>query len=111
MTEQILGRARDSARAIGAELVVVAAPSFFQLDADAWRSLVGGDTRERNVYEQDVPNRRLAEIAERQGLRFLDLLPVDPAGAGRPAPASTSRPTATGPATATPSRLVRSPTT
>lgn len=75
VTEQILGRARDSARGIGAELVVVAAPSFFQLDADAWRWLVGGDTRERNRYEQDVPNRRLAQVAERQGLRFLDLLP------------------------------------
>ena len=76
VTEQILGRARDSARAIGAELVVVAAPSYFQLDADAWRWLVEGDTRERNVYRQDVPNLRLAEIAGRQGLRFLDLLPA-----------------------------------
>jgi len=76
VTEQILGRARDSARSIGAELVVVAAPSYFQLDADAWRWLVEGDTRERNVYRQDVPNRRLAEIAGRQGLRFLDLLPA-----------------------------------
>jgi hypothetical protein len=75
VTERILGRAHESARGIGAELVVVAAPSFFQLDADAWRSLVGGDTRERNRYEQDAPNRRLAQIAERQGLRFLDLLP------------------------------------
>lgn len=75
VTEQILGRARESTRALGAELVVVAAPSYFQLDADAWRWLVGGDTRERNVYEQEAPNRRLAEIAERQGLHFLDLLP------------------------------------
>ena len=37
---------------------------------------MGGDTRERNRYEQDAPNRRLAGIAERQGLRFLDLLPA-----------------------------------
>jgi hypothetical protein len=76
VTEQILGRARDSAHAAGAELVVVAAPSIFQVDADAWRWLVGGDTRERNQYEQDVPNRRLAQIADRQGLRFLELLPT-----------------------------------
>lgn len=76
VTEQLLGRVHVSARGMGAELVVVGAPAYFQLDADAWRWLVGGDTRERNRYEQDAPNRRLAAIAERQGLRFLDLLPA-----------------------------------
>jgi hypothetical protein len=76
VTEQVLARVQQSARGIGAELVVVAAPSYFQVDADAWRWLVGGDTRERNRYENDVPNRRLAEIAERQQLRYLDLLPA-----------------------------------
>jgi len=76
VTEQLLGRVQTSARGMGAELVVVGAPAYFQLDADAWRWLVGGDTRERNRYEQDAPNRRLAGIAERQGLRFLDLLPA-----------------------------------
>jgi hypothetical protein len=61
---------------MGAELVVVVAPSYFQVNADSWRWLVGGDTRERNRYEVDLPNRRLAAIAERQGLRLLDLLPA-----------------------------------
>jgi len=74
VTEQILGRVRESARAIGAELVVVAAPSFYQVDDAAWNELIKS-TRDRDLYRQDVPNRRLAEIAERQGLRFLDLLP------------------------------------
>jgi hypothetical protein len=76
VTEQILARLQSSVRASGAELMVVAAPSFFQVDDDAWRWLVGGVTRDRDRYEPDVPNRRLAEIAQRQGLRYLDLLPV-----------------------------------
>jgi hypothetical protein len=74
VTEQLLGRAQVSARSIGAELVVVAAPSFFQVDADAWRLLVGGDTRDRNRYDAEAPNRRIAQLAARQSLRFLDLL-------------------------------------
>ncbi len=76
VTEQVLARTQALARAHGAELVVVAAPSFFQVDDEAWRWLVGGDTRERNRYEVAEPNRRLGEIAQRQGLRFLDLLPA-----------------------------------
>ncbi len=76
VTEQLLGRVQQRSSEMGAEFVVVAAPSYFQVNADAWRWLVGGDTRERNRYEVDVPNRRLAQIAERQGLRLLDLLPA-----------------------------------
>jgi lysophospholipase L1-like esterase len=75
VTEQLLASVRNTAQAQGAELVVVAAPSYYQVNADAWRSLVEADTRERNRYEQDAPNRRLAEIAQRHGLRLLDLLP------------------------------------
>lgn len=75
VTEQVLGRVQQRSRDLGAEFVAVAAPSYFQVNDDAWRWLVGGDTRERNRYEMDAPNRRLAEIAERQELRLLDLLP------------------------------------
>ena len=76
VTEQVLARVGETTHAMNAELLVVAAPSFFQVDADAWRWLVGGDTRDRNRYEVDAPNRRLAEIADRQRIRFLDLLPA-----------------------------------
>ncbi|MCC7371940.1 MAG: SGNH/GDSL hydrolase family protein [Chloroflexi bacterium] len=76
VTEQLLGRVQQSAQGMGADLVVMTAPAFYQLDGDAWRWLVGGDTRERNRYDQDAPNRRLAEIAQRQGLRLLDILPA-----------------------------------
>jgi hypothetical protein len=60
---------------MGAELVVVLAPSTFQVDEQAWRWLVPSDSRERRRYDQAAPNRRLAEIADRQGPRMLDLLP------------------------------------
>jgi len=76
VTEQLLGRVQTRSRDLGAEFVAVAAPSYFQVNDDAWRWLVGGDTRERNRYEVDAPNRRLAQIAERQQFRFLDLLPA-----------------------------------
>jgi hypothetical protein len=76
VTEQLLGRVQATAQGMNAPLVVVAAPAYYQVNADAWRQLVGGDTRERNRYEQEAPNQRLAGIVERQGLRFLDLLPA-----------------------------------
>ena len=75
VTEQLLGRVQVAATSIGAELVLVAAPSFYQVDADAWEALIR-NTSDYNRYRQDTPNRRLAEIAERQGLRYLDLLPA-----------------------------------
>jgi hypothetical protein len=76
VTEQVLGRVRDSVAASGAELVVVAAPSFFQVDEDAWSRVLLENIRDRDRYEPDAPNRHLAGIAERQGLRYLDLLPA-----------------------------------
>jgi len=76
VTEQILGRVRDSAHAMGSDFVVVLAPSYFQIDEQAWRWLVPGESRERRRYDQEAPNRRLAAIADRQGLRMLDLLPA-----------------------------------
>jgi hypothetical protein len=75
VTEQLLGKVQDSVKASGSELVVVAAPSFYQVDDAAWRALVGGAS-DRDRYEQEAPNRHLAEIAQRQRLRFLDLLPA-----------------------------------
>jgi hypothetical protein len=76
VTEQLLGKVQATAQGMGAPLLVVGAPAYYQVNADAWRQLVGGDTRNRDRYEQEAPNRRLAGIAERQGLRFLDLLPA-----------------------------------
>ena len=54
---------------------VLAAPSYYQVDDAAWHQLVG-QTNDPDRYVPDAPNRHLAEIAQRQGLRFLDLLPA-----------------------------------
>jgi hypothetical protein len=77
VTEALLARARDSAHALNAELVVVCAPSQFQIYEDDWYALL--DTKRASIvaqYAQDAPDRRLAEIAERNGLRLVDLLPA-----------------------------------
>ena len=76
VTEALLKRARASSDALGAELLVVCAPSQFQLDDEAWEKLIGSDRASVMArYRQDVPNRRLEEAAGRAGVRFLDLLP------------------------------------
>jgi hypothetical protein len=75
VTEQLLGKVQASVKASGADFVVVAAPSYYQANDAAWQQLVG-DTKDRDRYEQDAPNRHLAGIAERLGLRYLDLLPA-----------------------------------
>jgi hypothetical protein len=75
VTEQLLGRVRETARGQGSELMVVAAPAYYQVDDGAWERLIE-NTSDYNRYRQDAPNGRLAQIAERQDLRFLDLLPA-----------------------------------
>ena len=76
VTEALLQRGHASAKGIGAELLVVCAPSQFQIDDEAWRDLIGSDRASVMArYRQDVPNRRLEEAAGRAGVRFLDLLP------------------------------------
>ena len=76
VTEALVNRARASSEALGAELLVVCAPSQFQIDDAAWRTLIGSDRASVMArYRQDVPNRRLEEAAARAGARFVDLLP------------------------------------
>ncbi|MCC6174689.1 MAG: SGNH/GDSL hydrolase family protein [Chloroflexi bacterium] len=75
VTERLLVQARDTSQEAGADFLLVLAPSYFQVDERAWRWLVEADTRNRR-YDQQAPNRRLAQIAARDGLRILDLLPA-----------------------------------
>ena len=75
VTEGVLARTRDAARAIGAELVVVVAPSYFQVDDESWRRHIDGDGQDRRRLAHDAPNHRLRAIADRHDLRLLDLLP------------------------------------
>ena len=75
ITEALLARTRDTARGLGAELVVVVAPSYFQVDDESWKRHIDTDPQDRRRLAVDAPNRRLAEIAARHNLRLLDLLP------------------------------------
>ena len=87
VTEALIGRARDTSRGLGAEFLLVIAPSSYQVSDDAWRWLVGGATQDRNRrYEREVPNRRLAEIASRTDVPILDLLPSVRAAAAEDVP-------------------------
>ena len=75
VTEGVLARARDVSREMGAKLVVVIAPSYFQVDDESWRRYIDQDGQDRRRLAVDAPNRRLRAIADRQGLHLLDLLP------------------------------------
>ena len=76
VTEALLARAKRSAAAVGTELVVVAAPSQFQIYDDQWRALISGDREAQpGMYKRDAPNRQLAAAAEQAGVRYFDLLP------------------------------------
>ena len=76
VTELLIARMRDTAREMGIQLVLVVAPSSSQVSEQAWRVLVSGDSQARAArYDPEAPNRRLAVIAERTGVKLLDLLP------------------------------------
>ena len=74
VTEALLARTGETTRDIGAELVVVVAPSYFQVDDQAWQRHID-DGQDRRRLAIDAPSRRLRAIADRHGLRLLDLLP------------------------------------
>jgi hypothetical protein len=78
VTDRLLGRIAAESSARGVPFVVAVGPSNFQLNESLWRWLVAGDTRSRDGrrYVQDAPNRRLASIAERRSLSFVDILPA-----------------------------------
>ena len=58
------------------DLLVVGAPSQFQIDDAAWRTLIGSDRATVMArYGQDAPNRRLEEAVSHAGIRYVDLLP------------------------------------
>ena len=76
ITERLLARVDEVAARIGAPLVVVLAPTQWQTYDDLWRGFIGTTGRADRRYSMTAPNERLAEIAERRGLRMLDLLPA-----------------------------------
>jgi lysophospholipase L1-like esterase len=75
VTEALLSAIRDESRAARAEMALVAIPAAYQVDPKEWAKLAA---RGRNAepWDPDVPNRQLAQVAERLGVPYLDLLPV-----------------------------------
>ena len=85
ISEALLARMRDRSAAMGATLVVAAAPDWRQLDPDAWRDeLQRGNPRSNRLtsgrLQIEVPTDRLGTIAERIGVPYINLLPAMQAG-------------------------------
>jgi hypothetical protein len=85
VSEQLIARTRDAARSMGAEYILVVAPSNYQVSDEAWRWLVPNSQDRARRYDQEAPNRRLSEIARRTGVRWFDLLPTARAAAAQAA--------------------------
>ncbi len=75
VTEKLIARAGAVARAMGADFLLVVAPSNYQIDEQAWRWLVAGAQDRGRRYDRETPNRRLSKIAERTSTPVFDLLP------------------------------------
>ncbi len=75
MTEALLSATRDRAEAAGARFVLVNAPAPWEVDPQYWDWLRGYFDLPSTGWDLDRPNRRLAEIAARRGITYLDLRP------------------------------------
>lgn len=76
LTETLLGAIKAETERAGSRLMLVAAPTAYQVHAEEQRRFVRSDRARKAEVQLDLPNRRLAEIAARLDLPFLDLLPV-----------------------------------
>jgi len=76
VTDALLARVQATADAADVPLLVVLAPSEWQVYDDLWPRLVGSGDQARRRYSPDAPIRRLNEIAARHGIALLDLRPT-----------------------------------
>lgn len=75
VTEALLAGARDLAAGAGARLVIVAAPSKWEVDAQAWADLRATYSLSAREWDLDHPRQRLRGIAERNAIEFVDPVP------------------------------------
>ena len=80
ITEALLARMRDQSAALGARLVVVAAPDWRALEPEAWRDEIQrGNPRSNRLasgrLQIDAPTNRVGLIADRVGVPYVNLLP------------------------------------
>jgi hypothetical protein len=76
VTEQLLAAISRQSEAMGAQTVVVGAPSVRALDRNRFAQLVSERGLDSIDYDPDLPSRLLNEAMARQHLAHLDLLPV-----------------------------------
>jgi hypothetical protein len=74
LVEAIIASMAAEVRAAGGTLAVVAAPAAYQVHEEEWRRTFRSESV-RARLDRDQPNRRLAEIAGRARLPYLDLSP------------------------------------
>lgn len=76
VTEVILDSMRDVAAAHGAQFLLVDAPSKWEIYPDDWAELRSRHRLAESGWDLDGPRRRLAAIAERDGISYLDVRPA-----------------------------------
>lgn len=80
ITEALLAATRDEAEGAGARFVLVNVPAPWEIDPPFWERMRGFFGLPADGWDLDGPNRRLAEIAARRGIAYLDLRPALQAG-------------------------------
>lgn len=77
VTEALLARVDVAARSAGAPFLVVLSPTQWQTYDDLWRDkeFMGTSSQNERRFSPTAPNERLRDIAGRQGLQVVDLLP------------------------------------
>jgi hypothetical protein len=76
VTEALLAAARDEAEAAGSRFVLVNIPSPWEIDPRFWADMRWFFDLPAEGWDLDAPNRRLAEIAARRRMIYLDLRPA-----------------------------------
>lgn len=76
LTDVLLAAVRDETKRQGVPLLIVSAPTKWEVYNEDWTSLLQQNKLPADDWDLDGPNRRLHEIAQRQGVPFLDLRPA-----------------------------------
>jgi lysophospholipase L1-like esterase len=80
ITERSLGSFAEIAKKHGIKFGIVMAPAQKQVSPQLWNETLREHGLDGDLYSYDMPNRRFADYARREGLPLLDLLPVLRAG-------------------------------
>jgi lysophospholipase L1-like esterase len=75
VTEALFVAARDAVEASGARFLLVNAPTVWQIYPAQWESFRAANKLRSDGWDLDVARRRLADLAARQGIEYLDLAP------------------------------------